>query len=136
MKSILIFAALFLIVGFTPVSKDRKTAHLDKEFTLKIGQSAYLKKEDLTITLESVGDDSRCPRGVSCVWAGNATVVLKVRRSEREPISLNLNTNLEPKVTKYSFYEIGFAGLSPYPSSDSPISKRDYEASVVVRKTN
>jgi len=134
MKSILIFAVLSLTVGFTPAIKDRKAVHLDKEFTLKIGQSAYLKKEDLTITFQSVADDSRCPRGVNCVWAGNAAVVVKVKRGGREAASLTLNSNVNPKTAKYFSYEFSVADLSPYPSSDAKTSKRDYEATLIVQK--
>lgn len=134
MKSLLVIAVLFLSVGFTPAVKNRKAAHLDKEFTLKIGQSAYLKKEDLTITFESVADDSRCPRGVNCVWAGNAAVVVKVRRGGREAASLTLNTSVNPKTAKYFSYEFSVADVYPYPSSDTKTPKWAYEATLIVQK--
>jgi hypothetical protein len=47
--------------------------------TLKVGEAAQLAGGVLTLTFDEVTGDSRCPKDVDCVWAGEATVVFKVR---------------------------------------------------------
>ena len=58
-------------------------------FTLERGASLDLAP-GLTLTFESV-DDSRCPPGVQCVWAGRLGYRFSIRRGNDAPESFTLS---------------------------------------------
>ena len=127
-------ALLFAIIIGCAARSDAKEKMLGQEFNLKIGQKARIKGEDLTINFSSVAEDSRCPEGVDCIWAGNAKIVLKLSKSNGASTSIELNTNTEPREKSFERYEIVLKKLSPYPKKDSSIKKKDYVATLVVKK--
>lgn len=111
---------------------------LGEEFTLHVGDYAVVTDVGLWITVAGVSDDSRCPRLVECVWAGDAAV-----RIETAPLpagtDLNaqadtLHTNLEPKVLYLDSAVLTLVRLDPYPESPGSIPQRDYAATFVVER--
>ncbi|MBD8529199.1 MULTISPECIES: hypothetical protein [unclassified Massilia] len=57
-------------------------------FTLAPGQSAEVAP-GVTVTFESF-EDSRCPPGVQCVWAGKLSYRFSIRRGSAAPESFTL----------------------------------------------
>lgn len=104
-----------------------------REFKLKAGGEARVKGAPVKVRFASVAEDSRCPRGVDCVWAGNARVSLVVEAAGRAT-SVELNTNVEPKAASAEGYELALVDLSPYPRADEKINPKDYAATLVVRR--
>ena len=51
---------------------------LGQPFSLRSGESAVLQRENVRLRFDSVPEDSRCPKTVQCVWAGNARVRLEI----------------------------------------------------------
>jgi hypothetical protein len=80
------------------------------QFDLGYGQTARLALTGLTITFKALGEDSRCPEGADCIWAGNARVILTVAG-----IDTSLNSYLEPKATSLLGYKIQLLAVWPYP---------------------
>ena len=110
-------------------------AALDQPFELKVGQSATLAGEGLTLSFEAVAEDSRCPTGVQCVWEGNAKV-LAVASKDGKAAGLELNTALEPRTATYLDYTIELVSLEPHPDAQGgAIPQNRYRATFVVRKT-
>jgi hypothetical protein len=60
---------------------------------LAFGQRTPIAGTDLELTLIEVPEDSRCPSDVVCVWAGRATVVLRVELDGRESLELSFSTD-------------------------------------------
>ena len=106
---------------------------LDQPFELRVGRSATVTGEGLTVSFEAVPSDSRCPTGVQCVWAGNA-VVQVVLSKDGKAFGAELNTNLDPRTGTYLDYQIELVALNPYPTSKGPIGQSQYRATFVVRK--
>jgi hypothetical protein len=77
----------------------------------------------------TVSEDSRCPIGALCIWAGNAAVVIKI-----VDVMDTLNTNLNPKEIFYNSYKITLLKLSPYPQIGVPRDTTQYVAQFVVTK--
>ena len=69
----------------------------------------------LKIHFQEVIDDSRCPVGTTCVWAGNAKVklTLSVGRKRRD---FELNSNLAPTSIDYNGYRVKFVSLTRKPT--------------------
>jgi len=108
-------------------------ATLGESFTLKAGESARIEAEALQIRFEDVPTDSRCPRGVQCVWEGDATVRVRARKASRAGERLELHTSAREQTSvAYEGYEIRLLQLAPYPVSGETIGQGDYEATLEV----
>lgn len=128
------FAVLLLTFASVVAQSGERVIVLDQEFKLKIGESAKAPREGLKVEFDSVPEDSRCPKGVTCVWAGNAKVLLKVEKDAGKPASVELNTNINPKTSRYLEYELSLKELKPYPEADKTIKSSDYEVTLTVHK--
>ncbi|MEK6287537.1 MAG: hypothetical protein AABO57_17475 [Acidobacteriota bacterium] len=110
-----------------------KNVDLGKQFSIKTGQQVVVRGEKLCILFKSVSDDSRCPTGVQCVWAGNAAIEIEVSK-KNAPTVATLNTFSEPKEIDYKGFKIRLVALNPYPKIDQKIDPKRYEASLIVTK--
>jgi hypothetical protein len=54
--------------------------HLNQPFILALGQTARLEEADLSLTFSDLLEDSRCPSQVTCVWAGQAIIRVRVQQ--------------------------------------------------------
>lgn len=111
-----------------------RTVYLDQSFTMRVSETVSVSGESLTVRFDAVTEDSRCPTGVQCFWAGNARVAVTLAKTGSAAQSLGLNTGLEPRIGSYLDYTIELVSLAPYPSATRPIAQRDYRATFVVRK--
>lgn len=136
--ALLVVALLTIACGSddpTATPDDTKDAAiLGEPFTLKVGQSANLAEVDLTLSFISVTQDSRCPSDVTCIRAGDATIVLTVTamNGERDELSLTLASNGEATAQSFDV-AVTVSNLLPYPVSTSPIAPGDYQITVTVR---
>lgn len=78
-----------------------EAATLGKPVTLKVGASAAFA-DGLKVTLKSI-DDSRCPKDVQCVWAGELAAVISAAASGEPAIDLRLGAMIEPKGVAYGY---------------------------------
>lgn len=79
------------------------------------GQQKVSDAGKMTIKFVSVMEDSRCPVGVNCVWAGNAKVQVTISKGESPEKTYELNSTLKPQSITAFGYEIKLADLSPKP---------------------
>ncbi|HWO02559.1 MAG TPA: hypothetical protein VNS63_25170 [Blastocatellia bacterium] len=109
---------------------------LNEEFRLKVGHSVVIKGHKLSLRFNAVQDESRCPTGVQCVWAGNAAVVVEVSKDKNKRVraTLNTNTSIKPNELEYKDYKIRLVGLNPYPNADHLTNPKEYEAIFLVTK--
>ena len=126
-KLTLLFVMLAIIGCQSITSSDEPV--LGEEFEIAIGDQVFLDNRELRIEFKEVPEDSRCPEGVTCVWAGNAQVVLILNDS-----TVNLNTYLEPMKTNASGYLVTLVAVSPYPVYEQVIKKEEYVARLLVER--
>jgi hypothetical protein len=117
-----------------PLAAASANVTLDQPFELRVGRSATVAGEGLTVSFQGVPSDSRCPTNVQCVWAGDA-VVQVVLSKDGKAFGAELHTNLDPKSVDYLNYNVALVSLAPYPSSTTPIAQSQYRATFVVTKT-
>ena len=132
-SAIFSFLFIFTTAWAQPTSAGKQAA-LDQEFEIRVGQQVSIKREGLRVSFQSVAEDSRCPQGVTCVWAGNGRVLLRLSKAEKRAATMSLNTGLDPKQDTYRSYDVKLVSLNPYPKKDAPIKKRDYVATIVVTR--
>jgi hypothetical protein len=119
---------------FAQQSRKAEVIGLGKEFELKIDQKAVVEGEGLTIVFESVLDDSRCPKGVDCIWSGNAKISIISSKTKQSPTKIELNTDDGPKSSSYMDYEIKLVALKPNRKPDVPLQRDEYRALLIISK--
>lgn len=82
------------------------------------------------VCFKEVVSDSRCPKGVSCVWAGEARVLVDIyedgKFKEQKTLIINGNNiSLDLSFGDHN-YALSAPQLYPYPTANSAISKGDY----------
>ena len=111
-----------------------RTVPLDREFELRIGETANLDSGRVNVTFVALVSDSRCPGDVTCIQEGNAEIELLVTGDEGDKrMSLNTNRRMAQN-DRYGLYRIALTQLVPYPRTDRPIEERDYGATLVISR--
>lgn len=148
LKNILIISLLFLVVAtgyfvfgdyfngnIENANENLIDVKLDENFNLKIGQTAVLGKEKIKIKLADVSNDSRCPSGVQCFWAGQAIVVVNAEDSQgnSQNIELTFGAGMNgSNIKNIGGYSIKLVNVEPSPRIGEKIEKTDYTASFIV----
>jgi hypothetical protein len=122
------------LTGLVHAAGSQKKVHVEREFDLRTGGEALVKEGGLRLKFGGVKEDSRCPEGVDCIWAGNGKVTLTARLGIRKTVSFELNTMTEPRSYTYQGYEITLVRLAPYPKKDIKIKKGEYVVTLLVKK--
>ena len=113
----------------------RGGAVLGREFKVRYGQQVMVKGENLRVSFDAMLEDSRCPTGVTCVWAGDAKVRIGARQTKGEAVDLELHTNSQFAQTgTYQQYTIKLVALDPYPKADVEKAQKDYVATLLITK--
>lgn len=139
MRKIMIAAALVVTGCTTPAQPGTsggvipsEQVQANRQFDLKSGQEAHVQGTPISVRFLGVGEDSRCPSDVVCVWAGNAVVRLSLTSTQASWIDAALNTTLDPKNVTYGGYTIRLVDLKPVPKSGTKIVDADYVATLEV----
>ena len=119
---------LFAALGWETVSA------LDETFALKAGAVAALRDQDLLIAFRGVATDSRCPVDVTCVWEGDAAVVIETElREARQSWLLHApGESVGPRTASVGGLVLELVGLAPAPRSEAPIGPDAYRATLTV----
>ena len=84
------------------------------------------------MTFDGVRADSRCPMDALCVWAGDATVTVRLSQPAATQAERALHTQAGGSEAQYLAYVIKLVTLAPYPRSDRQIRPDDYVATLAV----
>lgn len=103
---------------------------LGENIEIRIGGVVQIPGDSQTLRFSDVTADSRCPTGVQCVWAGEATTVFNFGMDENVTLVLGADP-AKARVISHG-YQVTLVALKPYPSSTGPIFKPDYIATVQI----
>ena len=109
-------------------------AQTSQQLKLRVTAQKAVSGSKLKIKFVSVVEDSRCPEGTNCIWAGNAKVKIQVGKTGGEMKTFELNSNSEPKSVSFEGYEIKLTGLEPHPKANVRINRNGYTATFTVAK--
>lgn len=132
MKSIVfIIAILFSSFGIAQDSTKVKVETPKIVTKLQLGKLMHF--EDIDIKFVEVVTDSRCPKGVSCVWAGEAKVLVDIykagKKIDQKEIVFNTSNQFVDKLANiFASETLNISGytLSPYPEYGKKIKTEDY----------
>lgn len=106
---------------------------LENSIILSQGDCAGDFETNTFLCFEEVLNDSRCPEGVQCFWAGNAEVKFKFVSSVDDPLFFSLNTH--PGFTSDTIvggYKFTLVKLDPYPTVKNIILHKTYKAEIEI----
>lgn len=130
MKFIIHFALLFSIFFGAIQSAEAQSV---QSATIRINQSKKFSRSKLTVKFIELVEDSRCPQGVDCVWAGNARIKIEVSNG-RSRETFEVNTNVGARGASFGGYAINFIGLTPYPRANVRLSRNAYRATFEISR--
>jgi hypothetical protein len=121
-------ACLLLLTALAAAPCSGGEAPREGTMTLKVGEAVELPQGKGTLTLDSV-DDSRCPAGVVCAWAGDAVAHLTARGGgEPEAVTLSLQARDKPVTVRG--VQLRLSGMEPYPQHGKTLDPEFYRAAV------
>src|SRR4030042_5405762 len=128
-KHTLFLISLFMLTILSGCQSSEGTIKvaLNNEFSLAIGQTAELQEEQLAIKFEGIQEDSRCPRGATCIWQGRVSCVLQISDSSDSTKIVLTEPGLSDQYGKiiYKKYEF-ISHVQPSPELGKKISNEEY----------
>jgi hypothetical protein len=109
-----------------------QTPALAERFTLQPGEAALVGSERVRLLFDRVVNDSRCPRDVRCVRAGDATVRVQVTLAGASTSTIDLRTTPADEHVTVGDYTLTLADLAPVPLSGEPVKATEYRATFVL----
>lgn len=117
------------------VDADAGAVVLGRNFKVRYGNEVTVKGHNLKVKFDAVLDDSRCPSDVTCVWGGDAKVVINVRQANAKASKIELHTATQlGQAGKYKQYVIKLVALDPYPKTSVKVKPSDYVATLLITK--
>ena len=121
----------------TDMQKSLVTASLGVNFQLKHNQTAVIESENLSVEFMNVAEDSRCPVGVECIWAGQAKIELEIKQKDKEPENIVLTSIAgqdELAVTQIEDNFIKLIKVEPPRIKDIELKLSDYNITLMVSR--
>ncbi len=125
MKYFLISA--FLIFSFSVMGQDTSET---RSYSAAMQQGELLNFGNRSLKFKDVISDSRCPINVTCIWAGEAKVLVELfengRFLEEKVLLVNSQNSSLSFLSEAVEYSISGIDLMPYPTIESKNTKPDY----------
>jgi hypothetical protein len=100
---------------------------------LRVGETSRADGTDLVVTFDAVRSDSRCPKDVRCIQAGEAVVALTVRVAGGEENALILAVPPGGGASAvYGPYTVSVVSLEPQTQAQVDIAQSEYRVTVSV----
>ncbi len=126
-KSLLAYLILFSAFAF-----GQKNSVEAPKIAVKVPKGETVVLKGVSIKFLEVLEDSRCPTGVTCIWAGRAKVKVEVTANGKQEEKIltfgevkageEKNTNIYSSPT----FAINGLKLNPYPTSESAGKIKNY----------
>lgn len=124
------YLIIFLILNYSLTFME---SPVQQSSAVALNPGMRAEMEGLGIKFKKVLSDSRCPKGVNCIWAGEAKILIEIYNGnnllgEELLIVTNSSSSL-PGLQKYES-KVGIlnleAHLQPYPTIGKKIAVEDY----------
>lgn len=134
---------LFILAFIFSVSMLAQNTANSSEKIFKITQKKCVPRKGFHLRLKQVFDDSRCPEGTTCVWAGEVSVVVEAYKNkksiEEKTLVLGFKSLAENKKWFAQYLSddkknIKSIDVVPYPKKDKTIKAKDYFIRITYEK--
>lgn len=108
------------------IGQENSTKNTTKIIYFTEGENKFLQEYQMNVTFKNMAEDSRCPQGVQCVWAGVAVANVELMSTTSRPVTLQFSTSdikgKEYSKTQYfNGYKISLEEVSPQPTADKSV---------------
>ena len=125
---------LALILIFTLGIVAVASADTNDTLTLEAGKQQTAKKSKLKVKFVAVTEDSRCPDGVQCIWAGNAKIKVEIIGRHGDTKTFEFNTTMGPKGDSFAGWAINLDSLTPMPKAGQATDPKSYTAKFTITR--
>ena len=156
-KTIILSLAIFALTGCDAQKKSKaatkasevqtnpkamnSNAQNDEILYLNEGENKFLAEYQMNITFKGISEDSRCPEGVNCIWAGAALAQVEVMGTATRPAILNLASMDFPgknyqQSAEFNGYTFTLQDVAPYPKQQEGASALagKYKIGITIKK--
>lgn len=120
--------------------KQTSQSNMYKNVEILQGKDTQIADGKINITFKEIIEDSRCPEGVTCVWAGVAIVEIEVMTPSSRPRTIQLatmdlpNRNLKNTENVYG-YNFTLKSVNPYPKESGKQNEAQKNILIDITKT-
>jgi len=138
MKNILIAC----LVLFSTIAIGQVDSAETPKIAVKIPKGETVVLKGISIKFMEVVEDSRCPEGVDCIWAGRVIVKAKVTANGKTEEKLLTFGEVRPGEEKntnlYNSANFAINGLTvkPYPTQENASNTKNYVLLICEEKNN
>jgi hypothetical protein len=120
-------ALLGILLSFSCAAAENPN---ERKAVLAIGESAKAPDTNATVFVEGV-EDSRCPKGVSCFWEGDAVVKIRIEMPNASPSNYTLHTNKRfSGEIEHGGVRIALISVTPYPDASATPRREEYRITI------
>lgn len=130
MKTIFLSLILTLVFGGALSAQAQRSQTL----RVRVNQQKSLVRDNLKIRFVSLIEDSRCPEGTRCVWAGNAQIRVRITDARGRSQVFEMNTNTGAKGASFGGYAVNLIDLQPQLRENVRINRNAYTATFSVNR--
>jgi len=114
----------------TPVQDDAEAIA-----SLRIGEPFTPSGSTTVVIVTDVSDDSRCPIDATCIWAGDATVTLRVQppKGAAQTIAMHVG-KAETRTATAAGLRLRLERLEPAPRAGQTINRDQYRVVIAIAR--
>lgn len=131
MKTIFLSLLLMLVATGSVVTAQ---AQRNQTVSVRVNRQVSVPRANLRIRFVSLVEDSRCPAGTRCVWAGNARIQVRISDARGRSETFEMNTNTGAKGASFNGYAINLLSLEPQLRENVRLNRNAYTATFRISK--
>jgi hypothetical protein len=119
------------------IAPDIGAHRFGETFSTPAGGKMEMVEEKIIVSFKELLEDSRCPKQVTCVWQGAATVRLVAMVQGNQPNQHDFQLATAPESARsaaYEGYRIELIDVEPHPQSATQPPPDDYQVSLRVTR--
>ena len=119
----------------TPVGAESDSSREGTTATLELRFDETVEYQDVELRWLKI-EDSRCPTGVTCIWAGQIIITVEMVRAEEEPVEIKLLLRVgdSPETSRVFDYELRLESVNPHPKEGVTPERSSYMARIEIAK--
>ncbi|SFE49807.1 hypothetical protein [Flavobacterium xueshanense] len=134
MKKLVLF--FFMIISSIVLAQSQKS---QKVKYVSIKQKVCPNQKGFQLVLKAIATDSRCPEGVTCIWAGEVTAVVSVYKDSKLIKDTTLVFSMKNEEDNKKWFatylpakqkNIKSIRLLPYPKEGTKINPEEYHLKI------
>jgi hypothetical protein len=132
-SSVLVLLLLSTTLGCN--RSNQVSVNLGQEISMAVGQTVYLNNEPFKIKFVEIINDSRCAKGVECIWQGEVSSRLDITYKDNTYTKIITQPGLttEPSSDDFNIYTLKY-NVQPYPEAGKSIKANDYRLQLTIDK--